>query len=304
MYDQATKLRVMAEKATGKNARTSFPVIYSQSGARTIAITSGKGGVGKTNIVANLALAIATQGKKVGIIDADLGLANIDVILKLKAQYNIEHVILGKKKLEEIFVTGPAGLTIIPAGSGALSLVNLPDLDRDNLIREIISATSSFDMIFIDTAAGISSNVLGFALAAQEIIIITTPEPTAITDAYAVLKVISTMDTRYSDQYMASSVGIIVNMARDHHQARNVAGRIATAARRYISTKVHFVGHILDDNAVSDAISSQQPLIFKHPESAAAQCINAIADRILYKEDAGPKAQDSRQVEWPSVLES
>ena len=300
MYDQATKLRVMAEK----NAKTSPPVIYSESGARTIAITSGKGGVGKTNIVANLALAIATRGKKVGIIDADLGLANIDVILKLKAQYNIEHVILGRKKLEEIFITGPAGLTIIPAGSGALSLVNLPDLDRDNLIRELIHATSNFDIIFIDTAAGISSNVLGFALAAQEMIIITTPEPTAITDAYAVLKVISTMDTRYSDQHTASSVGIIVNMARDQHQAWNVAERITTAARRYISTKVHFVGHILDDMAVSDAISSQQPLIFKHPESAAAQCINVIADRILYKEDPRPKTQDSRQEDLPPILRS
>jgi len=309
MYDQATKLRVMAEETTGKNAKTSpwnklaacsTPMIYSESGVRTIAITSGKGGVGKTNIVANLALAIATQGRKVGIIDADLGLANIDVILKLKAQYNIEHVILGKKKMEEIFVTGPAGLIIIPAGSGALSLVNLPDLDRDNLIRELIRATSNFDIIFIDTAAGISSNVLGFALAAQEMIIITTPEPTAITDAYAMLKVISTIDNRYSmaageTQHPAASVGIIVNMARDKYQAWNVAERITTAARRYISTKVHFVGHILDDSAVSDAISSQQPLIFKHPESAAAQCINVLADRILYKEDTRRKTQDSRQ---------
>jgi len=126
---------------------------------RTIAITSGKGGVGKTNIAANLGLVMAAQNKRVCIIDADLGLANIDVILKLKPKYNIEHVIAGAKKLKEIFIRGPAGLTIIPAGSGRLSLANLSDLDRDRLIRELVQSTSDFDIMFIDTAAGISHNV-------------------------------------------------------------------------------------------------------------------------------------------------
>ena len=280
MYDQATRLRMIAESQEGTQPgvsmrpgvslfqRTNIPYPV-----RTIAITSGKGGVGKTNIAANLGIAIAAQNKRVGIIDADLGLANIDVILKLKPRYNIEHVIAGRKTLKEIFVSGPGGLTIIPAGSGRLSLANLPDLDRDRLIRELAECTSNFDIIFIDTAAGISSNVIDFALSAQEVIVITTPEPTAITDAYAMIKVIS--------QQKKADIGIIVNMVDDPRQAGDVAERIIIAAKRHINASPRFVGHILTDAAVSDAIFAQQPLVFKYPESSAAQCINVLADKIL-----------------------
>ena len=284
MYDQATKLRVMAgqRNAEGREQRAeskeqealcSMSYALRSMPVRTIAITSGKGGVGKTSIAANLGLAIAAQNKRVGIIDADLGLANIDVILKLKPRYNIEHVISGEKKLSEIFIRGPAGLTIIPAGSGRLSLANLPNLDRDRLIRELVQSTSNFDMMFIDTAAGISHNVVDFVLAAQEVIVITTPEPTAITDAYAMIKVIS--------QREKTDIGIIVNMAYSSRQAQEIAERIIMAARRFINARAHFMGHILTDAAVSDAVSAQQPLIFKYPRSSAAQCINALASKIL-----------------------
>ncbi len=287
MYDQATRLRMIADaqgKQYGQRKRHSMPthpgVPSSQRTnisypVHTIAITSGKGGVGKTNITVNLGLAIAAQNVRVGIIDADLGLANIDVILKLKPKYTMEHVISGKKNMEEIFVKGPAGLTIIPAGSGTFSLANLPDLDRNRLMRELVKHTSNFDIVFIDTASGISHNVMDFALAAQEIMVITTPEPTAITDAYGVIKVIS--------QLKKANIGIIVNMVDNPDQAGNVAERIIIAARRHINANAHFVGHILTDVAVSNAISAQQPLIFKYPESNAAQCINVLADKILSK---------------------
>ncbi|MFC1714113.1 MinD/ParA family protein [Candidatus Poribacteria bacterium] len=280
MYDQATRLRMIAESQEeiqpGATMRPGVPLFQRANipyPVRTIAITSGKGGVGKTNIAANLGIAIAAQNKRVGIIDADLGLANIDVILKLKPRYNIEHVIAGRKTMEDIFVSGPAGLTIIPAGSGRLSLANLPELDRDRLIRKLMECTSDFDIMFIDTAAGISSNVMDFALTAQEIIVITTPEPTAITDAYAMIKVIS--------QQRKADIGIIVNMVDNPRQAGNVADRIIMAARRHINANAHFMGHILTDAAVSDAIFAQQPLVFKYPESSAAQCINVLANKIL-----------------------
>lgn len=282
MNDQATKLRVMAEAMSTRGIKFREQEESSSSccaedcylpPVRTIAITSGKGGVGKTNIAANLGIAMATQNKKVCIIDADLGLANIDVILKLKPKYNIEHVISGEKKLEEIFVRGPAGLIVIPASSGRLSLANLPELDREELIREIYRSIVDFDIMFIDTAAGISQNVVDFALIAHEIIVITTPEPTAITDAYAMLKVIS--------QLRKTDIGIIVNMADNPEQACEVADRIIKAARRYINAKAHYIGHILTDSAVLDAVFAQHPLIFRHPESKAAVCINALADKIL-----------------------
>lgn len=280
MYDQATRLRMIA--GTQEGALTGVPIspgipLFQRPSVsypvRTIAITSGKGGVGKTNIAANLGISIAAQNKRVGLIDADLGLANIDVILKLKPRFNIEHVLAGRKTLKEIFIKGPAGLVIIPAGSGTLSLANLPDLDRDRLIREFTECTSDFDLMFIDTAAGISSNVIDFVLTAQEIMVITTPEPTAITDAYAMIKVIS--------QQKKADIGIIVNMVKDLRQAKDVAERIIMAARRHINASAHFVGHITTDAAVSNAIFAQQPLVFKYPESSAARCINILANKIL-----------------------
>jgi len=272
--DQATGLRMMVKWL--RRNKEEIPALESNNNlARTIAITSGKGGVGKTNITANLALAMTMQNKKIGIIDADLGLANIDVILKLNPKYNLEHVVMGEKKLQDIFVKGPAGLTIIPASSGRIPMASLSEIDRTLLIKELIRSTSNFDVTFIDTGAGISNNVVDFVVAAQETIVITTPEPTAITDAYAMIKVIL--------QRKDTDIGIIVNMVQSQDQARDVSERIMLAVRRFINAKVHFVGYVLRDPTVSDAVICQQPLIFKHPGSSATQCINVLADKILGK---------------------
>jgi len=272
--DQATELRMMVKWLRRNKEET--PVIEASSNiARTIAITSGKGGVGKTNITANLAIAMTMQNKKIGIIDADLGLANIDVILRLNPKYNLEHVVMGEKKLQDIFVKGPAGLTIIPASPGRLPMASLSEIDRTLLIKELIQSANNFDITLIDTGAGISNNVVDFVVAAQEVLVITTPEPTAITDAYAMIKVIS--------QRKDTDIGIIVNMAQSQDQARDVSERIILAVRRFINAKVHFVGYVLKDPAVSDAVTCQQPLIFKYPVSNATQCINVLADKILGK---------------------
>lgn len=240
---------------------------------RIIAITSGKGGVGKTNITANLAIALTMLNKRISVIDADLGLANIDVILRLNPKYNLEHVVIGEKKLQDIFVKGPAGLTIIPASPGRLPMASLSEIDRAILIKEIIKSASDFDLTFIDTAAGISDNVVDFVIAAKETIVITTPEPTAITDAYAMIKVISQRADR--------DIGIIVNMVQNPEQAKDVYDRISIAAKKFINAKVHFVGYVLKDQAVPDSVTAQQPLIFRHPRSNAAQCINSLARKIL-----------------------
>lgn len=275
--DQATNLRLMAKWLKHDKEQSTIQSLGSEK--RTIAITSGKGGVGKTNITANLALAISVQNKQVGIVDADLGLANIDVILKLKPKYNLEHVIAGEKKLSDIFVKGPAGLTIIPASPGRTSMASLSEIDRTILIRELLKASNNFDVTFIDTAAGISSNVLDFVIAAQEIFVVTTPEPTAITDAYAMIKVIS--------QRKKTNIGILVNMVTNQHQAKDVAERITIAANRFINAKTYFVGYVLKDQAVSDAVSFQQPLIFKYPMSDASKCINSIANNIINRSYVG-----------------
>lgn len=270
--DQASALRMMARWI--KRHKEETPDADEQlEPMRTIAITSGKGGVGKTNITANLALAMTMQKKKVGIIDADLGLANIDVILRLKPRYNLEHVVAGEKKLSDIFVKGPAGLTIIPGSPGRIPMASLSEFDRNMLIKELIKSAKNFDVTFIDTAAGISNNVVDFVLAAQEVIVITTPEPTAITDAYAMIKVIS--------QKKDTDIGIIVNMVQNTDQAMEVGERIILAAKRFIDAKAHLIGYILKDSAVPDSVSSQEPLIFRYPESNATKCINLLANKIL-----------------------
>lgn len=271
MRDQATKLRMLVNERLDK---LNVPIIDPNvKKPRTIAITSGKGGVGKTNITANLGLVLAAQNNKVGIIDADLGLANIDVILKLRPKYNIEHVIAGEKELQDIFIKGPAGITVIPASPGRSSMANLSNFERNVLIMELLDSVGNFDITFIDTAAGISDNVLDFALAAEEIIIVTTPEPTAITDAYAMIKVIF--------QRKEADIGIIVNMVDSDQQAQEVAERIIIAVQRFINAKAHFVGHILTDSAMSEAVTTQEPLIFRYPGSNAAQCISELARKIM-----------------------
>ncbi len=279
--DQATGLRMMVKwirrhKENPTLADVTNPLV------RTIAITSGKGGVGKTNITTNLAIAMTMLNKKISVIDADLGLANIDVILRLNPKYNLEHVVMGEKKLQDIFVKGPAGLTIIPASPGRLPMASLSGIDRAILIKEIIKSANDFDLTFIDTAAGISDNVVDFVIAAQETIVITTPEPTAITDAYAMIKVIS--------QRADKDVGIIVNMVNNSEQAKDVCDRISIAAKKFIDAKVHFIGYVPKDPAVPDSVTAQQPLLFRHPNSNAAQCINALAKKILevdYKKNNG-----------------
>lgn len=270
--DQATGLRMMV-KWLRKHKEDSTLTDLTNPSVRTIAITSGKGGVGKTNITTNLAISMTMLNKKISVIDADLGLANIDVILRLNPKYNLEHVVMGEKKLQDIFVKGPAGLTIIPASPGRLPMASLSEIDRAILIKEIIKSASDFDLTFIDTAAGISDNVVDFVIAAQETIVITTPEPTAITDAYAMIKVISQRADR--------DIGIIVNMVQNSEQAKDVYDRISFAAKRFINAKVHFIGYVLKDQAVPDSVTAQQPLIFRHPNSNATQCIIAIAKKIL-----------------------
>ncbi|MCF6180312.1 MAG: MinD/ParA family protein [Geopsychrobacter sp.] len=158
---------------------------------RVVAITSGKGGVGKTAVVANIAIALAKQGKKILVIDADLGLANIDVVLGLSPEYNLNHFFKGERSLEEIMVEGPCGIKVLPAGSGVQQYTRLDGQLKMRFIEAIDNLHENFDLVLIDTEAGISDNVTYFTVAAQDILVITTPEPTAITDAYALMKLLS-----------------------------------------------------------------------------------------------------------------
>ena len=198
-----------------------------QSGTRVIAVTSGKGGVGKTNIVANLGYALNKLGKKVLVIDADLGLGNLDVLLGIAPRYNLSHVIVGEKNIREIIVDYAGMMKILPAASGVQELSRLTKEQKIKILTALDSLTDSIDIIIIDTAAGISSNVMYFNMSAQEIIVVVSPEPTSITDAYALMKVLS---VKYSKKYFK----LLVNMVDSDLEANEVFRQLSLVADRFL----------------------------------------------------------------------
>jgi len=268
---------------------------------QTIAIASGKGGVGKTNIVANLAIAMRALGKNVLVVDADLGLSNIDVLLHLAPKYTIQHVLRGEMRLAEVIVEGPHGIKILPAGSGAQELTALDEFQRLKLLEEFDAYTEPLDVLLIDTAAGISENVAFFCVAAQETVIVTSPEPTAITDAYALMKVLAT-------RYQEKSFSLLVNGARDSAEAFEVFRRLARAAEKFLTISLDYLGFLPYDEDIPKAVRAQKPFIDLYGDNFAARQLREMALRFGKRKDlvkgniqffigsllAAPPAPDSR----------
>lgn len=256
IVDQATKLRELARRMS--------------STSRVVAVTSGKGGVGKTNIALNLAIMCARRNKRVMVMDVDLGLANVDLILDLNARFNLSHVIAGKKRINEVVVNGPGGLLIVPGASGIAQLADLSDEDRGRLVEDLRSLERQADLIFVDTAAGIGKNTINFASAADEVMVVTTPEPTAITDAYATIKTI--VRTRSHGR-----LGVVVNMARSKQEAARVADRIASVARQFLGIEVDRLGYVLADENVATAVRRRRPFALEFPRTPATYCVDALS---------------------------
>ncbi|KKM12429.1 hypothetical protein SY88_04015 [Clostridiales bacterium PH28_bin88] len=240
------------------------------SGLRVIAVSSGKGGVGKTNVVVNLAITLARMGKRVAVFDADLGMANVDVLLGMVPKYTLHDVLRGERSLEQIIIPGPYDIMVVPGGSGVQELANLDYYQREHLLREIRIFEDRADFLLIDTGGGISRNVLGFVSAADEVMIISTPEPTAITDAYSMIKVLSRFQ-------LHQEVYLVINRASNRGEAQQTAAKLETAARRFLQLKVTTLGYILDDRAVGKAVMSQQPFTLLYPQAVATQNIRDIA---------------------------
>jgi len=240
---------------------------------RVLAVTSGKGGVGKTSIVANLAIALSQSGLRVLVVDADLGLANIDVLLGLRTRFNLGHVVSGQKSLEDIIVEGPAGVRIIPGASGLKDLAEIEAGRRHALLADLVSLDEESDLLMIDTGAGISSNVMDFVVSADEVIVVTTPEPTAIADAYAMIKVLSQVSP---DTY----IRLLVNQARNAAEAAQVSDQISSVAQRFLNVYVDKLGYVFADVAVQKSVRAQKPFVLLYPHSSASECIKALAQRL------------------------
>lgn len=274
--DQAQGLRELVKRSKDFGA-----VVHPARLARIITVASGKGGVGKTNLVVNLGIALAKRGSRVLIIDADLGLANVDIVLGLTSRYNLYHVIKGEKKIHEIIVDGPEGIKVVAGGAGIQELANLSSSQRVQFIASLSELDSYADIILIDTSAGISQNVLGFIWASDETIIVTTPEPTAIRDAYGIIKAIALGNKD-------AKIRLVVNMASSSEEAEDVASRIETVARQFLDIGVDKLGFILRDHLVSEAVIKQRPFIVIYPNSKAARCVESVADRLLGFEEKSP----------------
>jgi len=277
MEDQAEQLReIMKRKKDGpvKNSSSSKPNQKMPDKARIITVTSGKGGVGKTNLSVNMALAFARLGKKVTVMDADLGLANVNVMLNMIPKYNLYHVMKKQKTIREILVETEYGISIVAGASGFSQIANMGEDDRKDFISEL-ETLSNADIIIIDTSAGVSSNVLDFIAAADDAVIITTPEPTAITDAYGIIKIIA---TEYDSLNVA--LKLVVNRAKGAAQAKGVADRMINIAGQFLNLKLEYLGFIYDDQSVQHAVLRQKPFLVVDPKCKASICVQHIVDRM------------------------
>ena len=238
---------------------------------KTLALTSGKGGVGKSNIAVNLAITLALRGEKVCILDADTGLANINILLGVAPQYTLEHLLNGEKTLAEILVKGPAGIHIIPGASGVANCVELAPEQQMLLMRGLDELEPHYDYLIIDTGAGISATVLHFVAATQMPIVVITPEPTSLTDAFSLLKVLRRSNFK-------RPVQVLVNMAPGVSRAQNIFNRFQAAVDKYIGLRIIFLGSICRDQAIVNAVARQHPVALGAPSTEACQDFNLLAD--------------------------
>ena len=242
---------------------------------KVIAITSGKGGVGKTNLISNIAFMLAKSGKRVLLMDADLGLGNVDILLGLAPKYNISHVLKGEKNLSDIIVNGPGGISIIPASSGIQKVTDLNEEEKLVLMEQFNSIDDEFDYFLIDTGAGISKNVTYFCVASQNIIVVATPEPTSITDAYALMKVL------YKN-YQEKKFNLIVNMANNQNDALQVYNTLTLVIDKYLGMEISlsYLGFIPVDNKFPQAVRKQKLISEIFPSGDTAKSFLKIVKKI------------------------
>ena len=263
---------------------------------QVIAVASGKGGVGKTNVVANVAMALSKSGQRVLVLDADLGLGNLDVLLGLVPEHTIEHVLAGTHTLDDVIVDGPGGIRVLPASSGVPQLTALNDTQQMLLLEQLETLSRGVDVLLIDTGAGISPNVTFFTSSAQDAIVVVSPEPTSLTDAYALIKVL----TR---QYRERRFKVLVNMAKSPREAADVFRKLDTAADRFLHVALEYVGYIPQDDYVPLAVMQQKALLELFPASPAAQAMTRLAGQILqWPKPNFPKS--AVQLLWQRLLQT
>jgi len=272
MYnDQATKLRLMMNRPNYRPREIPPQTIPRQT--RTIAVCSGKGGVGKSNVALNLAILLSGAGHRVALVDADMGMANLDVLLDADIRGDLSHVVAGTKRLEEIVVDLSNGVQFVAGASGLARLANLSEFQRARLAEELTQLESDNDLIVIDCAAGIGPNVLQFASGADSVLVVTTPEPTAITDAYGMIKALSRRGYQ-------GNLSVLVNLADNRQEARATYQRLAEVARRFLDIRIFDAGYMSEDPKVRQAVRRRQAFVLAFPRCPASRSIAALVNKL------------------------
>lgn len=241
---------------------------------KVIAVSGGKGGVGKTNVSLNTAISLAKLGKRVLVLDADLGLANVDVMLGLRVKRNLSHVLSGECDLDDIIIQGPAGINIIPATSGTQSMVDLTPAEHAGLIRAFSDMQTKFDILIVDTAAGISEMVLSFCRASQDVLLVVCDEPTSITDCYALMKLLSRDHGLFKFK-------VVANMVRTPNEGKNLFAKLAKVTDRFLDVTLELVAVIPYDENIRKSVRKQQAIVEAYPNSPASISIQGLAKNII-----------------------
>jgi len=242
-------------------------------GAKVVAVVSGKGGVGKTNVAVNVAIGLAVQGHRAILVDADLGLANADILLDVHNPYNLSHVLSGRRQIDQIVVDAPGGFGLVSGASGIAQVANLSEFERQQLIRALDRLENDADLLLLDCAAGISRNVVAMASAADRVLLVTTPEPPAMTDAYATAKMLVR-------EGLQSPISIVVNMTASRSEATQTQTRLDRVAEQFLKIRLETGGYVLRDEHVPQAVRQRVPVVLRYPRSPASACLLAVASRL------------------------
>lgn len=278
---------VKSAAATQTRANPDHPARWPRTHVRTIVVASGKGGVGKSNLAANLAVSLAERGARVLLVDADLAQANLDLLLGVHPRYDLQHVLSGERAPEEIVVIGPSGVRLVPAASGAPELAELDDYRRECLLRGLSQLEGDADLVIIDTASGVSRQVTSFCAAADDVVVVTTPEMPAFSDAYALIKLLH-------QQGVERAPHLVVSMATTDEEAEETAHRIRLVARRFLQFEVDSWGTIPFDPSIGRAVRRQEPVLTAFPQSPASLAYRAIADRLWENLNPDPNPFEAR----------
>jgi len=283
---------------TGNQARTLKNIVSNRmrsSSLRVLAVSSGKGGVGKTNIVANLACALAKRNKKVLVVDADLGLNNIDILLGLAPKFNIGHVLSGEKNVEEIIIEGPADIQLLPAGDGLQELTQLDSEKKVMLMEELDRVSNGYDFLIFDTGAGISTNVTYFCSAAHDILLVATTEPTSLTDVYALIKI---LHTKHAQKHFR----MIINSVESEREAQLIFRNLIAVTDRFLpNVSVEYLGYIMSDLNVPKAVRQQKAFVELYPHTKVSRCINRLAQK-LADEKRSVVDEEQRPLFWRTAF--